>query len=171
MDLTALFKLSYGVYVVSTFKGEHLNGQISNTVFQINSDPPTIEIVINKLNLTHEYLRFSKRFGVTVLNTEAPMTYIGRFGFKSGRDINKFEGINYKVSANGVPFPQDYAVAFLECEIINEVDANTHTIFIGRLVDSEVVGDGVPMTYAYYHKEKKGKEPATAPTFVKIDKK
>jgi flavin reductase (DIM6/NTAB) family NADH-FMN oxidoreductase RutF len=167
MDLTALFTLSYGVYVVSSFKGKELNGQVSNTVFQINSEPPTIEVVINKLNLTHEFIKESGYFGVSVLNTETPMVYIGRFGFKSGRNIDKFDGIKYKTSKNGVPFPLDYTIATLECKVINEVDANTHTIFIGKLIDSEVISSDEPLTYAYYHKVKKGKEPETAPTFVR----
>jgi flavin reductase (DIM6/NTAB) family NADH-FMN oxidoreductase RutF len=169
MDMTALFKISYGVFIVSARKGDEYNGQISNTVFQINSEPPTIEIVINKLNLTHDYLLNSEYFGVAVLNTEAPMTYIGRFGFKSGRDLDKFEEIKFMTTPNGVRIPTDYTVAWLECRIINKVDSGTHTIFIGQLTNSEVLTQDEPMTYSYYHTVKKGKEPKTAPTYVKID--
>ncbi|NPV01799.1 MAG: flavin reductase [Brevinematales bacterium] len=169
MDLSALFKISYGVYIVSSRKGDEFNGQISNTVFQINSEPPTIEIVINKLNLSHDYLMNSEYFGVAVLNTEAPMTYIGRFGFKSGRDIDKFEGIKYIETPNGIRVPTDYTVAWLECRIINRVETSTHTIIIGQLTNSEVLTQDEPMTYSYYHHVKKGKEPKTAPTYVKLD--
>ncbi|OHD55713.1 MAG: flavin reductase [Spirochaetes bacterium GWF1_51_8] len=169
MDLTALFKISYGVFLVTSRKGEEYNGQVSNTVFQINSEPPTIEIVINKLNLTHDYLMNSEYFGVAVLNEETPMTYIGRFGFKSGRDIDKFEGIEYATTANGIRIPLEYTVAWLECQIITKVDTSTHTIFIGRLTDSKVLTEDDPMTYKYYHTVKKGKEPKTAPTYVKLD--
>lgn len=168
MDTKALYKLSYGVYVVSTFgKKGKTNGQISNTVFQVTSEPAKIEIVINKLNLTHELIKESGYFGVTVLNTGVPMTYIGRFGFKSGREIEKFDGIDFIKTPKGVPIPTDYAVAHLECRITGEMDIGTHTVFIGEVTDAAVHSDAEPLTYAYYHAIKNGKEPATAPTFHK----
>lgn len=170
MDMKALYQLSYGVYAVTTFgKDGKLNGQISNTVFQVTSEPPKIQIVINKLNLTHEMLQESGFFGVSILNTEVPMTYIGRFGFRSGRDFPKFEGIRYKTTKNGVPIPLEYTVAHLECKIVNQMDIGTHTLFIGEVVDAEVYSNDEPLTYAYYHMIKKGKEPKTAPTFNKAE--
>ncbi|MGD9141914.1 MAG: flavin reductase family protein, partial [bacterium] len=91
MDITAFHMVSYGIYVVSSMKDGRPNGQIANTVFQITPDPPTVAVSINKLNLTWEYIKESGVFTVSVLSTETPMSFIGTFGFKSGRDIDKFE--------------------------------------------------------------------------------
>ena len=96
MNKSAFYTLSYGLYVVSSCSGDKLNGQIANTAFQVTSEPATIGVSINKLNLTHDFIRESKKFSVSILSTAAPMDFIGRFGFKSGRDINKFEGMQYR---------------------------------------------------------------------------
>src|ERR1035437_9945703 len=97
MNLAALYKIGYGVYVVCSKDGEKYNGQIANTVFQACSEPPTVAVTINKKNLTHEYISKSGVFTVSILSKETPMTFIGKFGFKSGRDINKFADTNYKI--------------------------------------------------------------------------
>ena len=86
MDLKALYKLGYGLYVVSSIKGSRRNGQIANTVFQITSEPPTIAVSINKNNLTHQFITESKVLSVSVLSQDTPLSFIGRFGFKSGRE-------------------------------------------------------------------------------------
>ena len=162
MDLSALFKISYGVYIVSARKGDDYNGQISNTVFQINSEPPTIEIVINKLNLTHDYLMNSDYFGVAVLNTEAPMTYIGRFGFKSGRDVDKLAQVAFR-EGQRCPLVTDHALSVTEAQVLQELDAGSHTVFVGEVVGAEVLSEGAPLTYAGYH-ARKGRAPKNAPT-------
>jgi len=166
LDSKALYKISYGLYIITSKKGDKINGQIANTVFQISSDPATVAISINKQNLTNEFIRESKVFGVSILAQEAPLSLVGQFGFKSGRDVDKFQGISYKTGASGVPIITEHVLACLEAEVINEVDAGTHHIFIGRLTEAEVLLDGVPMTYAYYQQAKRGSVPPTAPTFV-----
>ena len=165
MNPSAFHKLSYGLYVVSSFSDDQLNGQIANTVFQVTSEPPTIGVSINKLNLTHDFIQKSKQFSVSVLSTAAPMEFIGRFGFKSGRDINKFEGVQYRTGTTGVPIVTQHCVAFLEAEVIGEMDCGTHRIFLGQVKDCDVLADAEPMTYAYYHTVKGGKAPKTAPTY------
>jgi flavin reductase (DIM6/NTAB) family NADH-FMN oxidoreductase RutF/rubredoxin len=171
MDIAAFHMVSYGLYVVSSMKGGTPNGQIANTVFQITPDPPTIAVSINRQNLTWEYIRESGVFTVSVLSTETPMTFIGMFGFKSGRDINKFEKCKFRNGAQtGAPIVLDYTLSFLEAKVVNSVDVGSHTIFIGEVVDSEMLAKGEPMTYAYYHQVKKGKTPETAATFIKGDK-
>jgi flavin reductase (DIM6/NTAB) family NADH-FMN oxidoreductase RutF/rubredoxin len=167
MDLKALHFCSYGLYVVSSGKGDKFNGQIANTVFQVTAEPPTIAVSINRENLTHGYISESKVFTASIISTEAPMTFIGKWGFKSGRDINKFEDTQHKVGTTGAPIVLDHTLAWLEAEVVNSVDVGTHTIFIGKVVDCEVVTDGEPMTYAYYHKVKKGKTPKKAATYLK----
>lgn len=167
MNTRAFQKIGYGVYIICSKSGEKINGQIANTAFQVTSEPATIAISINKLNFTHEFIKSSKVFSVSILAKTAPMTLIGQFGFKCGRDTNKFEGINYKIGVTGAPYVLDQTVSYIEAKVVNEMDCGTHTIFLGEVVDGDVLADVEPMTYAYYHEVKGGKSPKTAPTYVK----
>ena len=97
MNLKALYKLGYGLYVVCSRKGDRLNGQIANTVFQITSEPSTIAVSINKNNLTHEFITESKVFTASIVSQDTPLSFIGHFGFKSGRDLDKIEDISYNI--------------------------------------------------------------------------
>ena len=166
MNLKALYKLGYGLYIVCSRKGNKLNGQIANTVFQITSEPPTIAVSINKNNLTHDFIEESRTFVASVLSQDTPLSFIGHFGFKSGRDIDKFKGINYKIDITQSPVVTDNTLAYIEAKVIQEVDVGTHTIFIGELVGADVLREGEPMTYAYYHQVKRGTTPKTAPSYV-----
>jgi flavin reductase (DIM6/NTAB) family NADH-FMN oxidoreductase RutF/rubredoxin len=167
MNIKALFKLGYGVYVVTSKKGDLINGQIANTVIQVASEPPTVAVSINKNNLTHEFIKESRVFAASVLCEETPLTFIGQFGFKSGRDTNKFEGINYKTGDTGVPIVLDNAVSYLEARVTKEVDVGTHTIFVGEVVNADMVDEHeVCMTYENYHLIKGGKTPKTAATYA-----
>ncbi len=171
MNLKAVQKICYGVYIIASQKDGKINGQIANTAFQITSDPPTIAISINKQNLTHQFIEASKVFTVSILSKFAPMTLIGKFGFKSGRDIDKFADTKHKSGQTGAPIVLDNTIGFLECEVLSTTDVGTHTIFIGKVVDCDVLSDNEPMTYAYYHTVKGGKEPKTAPTYIKEESK
>ncbi len=166
MNLKALYKLGYGLYVVCSRKGDRVNGQIANTVFQITSEPPTLAVSINKSNLTHEFIKESRVFIASVLSRDTPLSFIGHFGFKSGRDIDKFKSINYKTGETQAPVVTDNTLAYLEARVIQEVDVGTHTIFIGELVGVDVLKEGEPMTYAYYHQVKRGTTPKTAPSYI-----
>ncbi|MGD9116387.1 MAG: rubredoxin [Dehalococcoidia bacterium] len=170
MDTKALYKIGYGLYIVSSYKGDRLNGQVANTVFQITSQPPTIAVSINKQNLTYAYIRSSKVFTASILAQDTPLAFIGHFGFKSGRDIDKFKGIKHKMGVTGAPVVTDHTLAYLEAKVLQEVDAGTHSIFIGKLAGAEVIGEGEPMTYAYYHQVKRGTTPKTAPSYVEEKK-
>ena len=128
-------------------------------------------ISINKQNLTHEFIEASKVFTVSILSKEAPMALIGHFGFKSGRDLDKFKEVNHRIGTTGAPIVLENTIGFMECEVLSSTDVGTHTIFIGKIVDCEVLNDAEPMTYAYYHQVKGGKSPKTAPTYVKEDPK
>jgi ferric-chelate reductase [NAD(P)H] len=166
MDTSALHKLSYGVYIVSSTKDGRYNGQIANTVFQVTGEPPTIAVSINRSNLTWEYIKASRVFAVSALCEATPMVFIGRFGFKSGRNIDKFEGINYKTGVTGAPVVLENTVAYLEGKVINEMDVHTHTIFVAEAVAAEVISQDVCMTYDYYHQIKGGKTPRSAATYI-----
>ena len=170
MNVKALYKLSYGLYVVSSRKGDRINGQIANTVFQITSEPPTIAVSINKNNLTHEFIKESKVLAVSVISQDTPLSFIGHFGFKSGRDIDKLEGISYKTGETQAPVVTENTVAYLEARVIQEVDVGTHTIFVGELVGADVIKEDEPMTYAYYHQVKRGTTPKAAPSYIEEKK-
>lgn len=172
MNPKALHKISYGMYVVSSKRDGKFNGQIANTVFQTTSDPPMIAVCLNKQNLTHEFVQASKVFTVSVLSQETPMEFIGRFGFKSGREIDKFEGVKSKMGGTGVPVVLDNALAYLEAEVVDSVDAKTHTLFVAKVLDAEILDENAePMTYVFYHQVKRGKAPKAAPTYIEEPKK
>lgn len=170
MNTKALHKISYGLYVIGATDGTKVNGQIANTVIQVTSQPPALSVCINRENLTHELIKASGAFSVSVLSQDTPLNYIGRFGFKSGRDMDKSEGLNYKTGQTGAPIFLDHALAYMEVKVTQEVDAGTHTDFIGELVDADVLREGEPMTYAYYHQVKRGTTPKTAPSYVQEKK-
>jgi flavin reductase (DIM6/NTAB) family NADH-FMN oxidoreductase RutF/rubredoxin len=172
MDKAAFYKLSYGLYVVSSRKNEQFNGQIANTASQVTSEPPTVAVSINKQNLTHEYIEASRKFTVSIIGKSTPMQFIGHFGFKCGRDIDKFANIRFKLGETGVPIVLDHTIAYIEAEVVSQLDCGTHTIFVGRVRDCGVLdGYEEPMTYAYYQEVKRGKAPKTAPTYQEAPKK
>ena len=168
MNPEALHKISYGLYIVCSKNNDKINGQIVNTLFQVTANPPKIAVSINKKNLTHEYIENSKYFTASILSEETPLKFIGRFGFKSGRDIDKFEDIKYHLNKQGIPIIIDYTLAYIEVKVLDSIDAGTHTIFIGKVEDAEILNENSPMTYEYYHKVKGGYSPKTAPTYSKI---
>jgi flavin reductase (DIM6/NTAB) family NADH-FMN oxidoreductase RutF/rubredoxin len=157
--------------IVSSKKGGRVNGCIVNTVFQITPEPPMVAVSVNRECLTHECISDSKVFAVSILSQEAPMQFIGKFGFRSGRDVDKFEGITYKMGQTGAPIVLDNTVGFLEAEVTESIDVETHTLFIANIVACEAIDDGEPMTYAYYRDIKQGRTPKTAATYVKVEPK
>ncbi len=151
MDKSALFKLGYGVYIVSSLQDKKYNAQIATC--------------INKDNLTHEYIEKSGVFGVSILEQDTPMTFIGKFGFKSGRDINKFEDTVYEIGVTGAPLITESSSAILEAKVVSKMDTGTHTMFIGEVQNCNNLSDKPALTYDYYHNVKKMKSPKTAPTY------
>lgn len=170
MDQQALRTLTYGLYIVSSRKDDRFNGQVVNTVVQTTSKPITIAVSINRENLTHEFISASGVFSVSVLSEDAPLKLIGNFGFKCGRDIDKFASCDFRTGVTGAPIVLDNTLACLEARVIERVDLSTHTVFIGEVVEAEVLRKGTPMTYAYYHQVKGGKTPEKAATFIEDSK-
>lgn len=164
-DPRALTSISYGLYVVTSRDGDRRNGQIANAVMQVTGAPCRVAVAIARANLTHDFIAASRVFGVTVLNEETPLPFIGRFGFKSGRDGDKLEGVGYKLGETGCPLVTDYAVAVLDARVVDAVTLDTHTVFVGEVVAAEVVAEGKPLTYEFYHQIKKGKTSRNAPTY------
>ena len=171
MDLKALHKISYGVYVVTSGTEEKCNGQIANTLVQVASKPVLVMVSINKENYTYEFIKQNGLYAISVLSVDAPISFIGKFGFRCGRDFDKFEGTNYVIGKTGTRIVLDYAVACFEVRVTKEIDAGTHTVFLGEVIDSKILSDKPPMTYAYYHKVKRGGTPRSAPTYIQSKKK
>jgi len=161
MNKTAFHKISYGLYIVTSGQDGKFNGQIANSLFQVTSNPPTVAVSINKENYTHELITASRKFVVSVLSQDTPMTFIGLFGFKSGRSVDKLKDIKTKTGVTGIPIVLDNVLSFIEAEVENEMSCGTHTIFFAKAVEADIIGEGEPLTYAYYQSVKGGKPPKT----------
>jgi flavin reductase (DIM6/NTAB) family NADH-FMN oxidoreductase RutF len=166
VDLQALFTLSYGLYIVTGASEGRLNGQIANALMQVTADPICVVVALHKDNLTTELVEKGKAFGVSVLEEDTPMPFIGTFGFKCGRDINKMTQCQYKIGDTGVPLVLDHALAVIEAKVIDIIPVYTHKLFVAEIVSAETIKSGTPLTYANYRLIKGGKSPKNAPTFV-----
>ncbi len=166
MDMLALTKLSYGVYVVTTWaQGGIPTGCVANSTMQVTASPATIAVSINRDNFTYDCIKKSGRFAVNILGEKSDPLIIGNFGFKSGRDSNKFEGKSPLVKDH-LPIA-DGVIAYITCKVIDSMDTSSHTVFLGEVIDAQIINpDDVPMTYAYYHNVIKGKVPKNAPTYI-----
>ena len=170
MDMTALYKLSCGLYVITTVDGGRGVGCVVNTVTQVTAEPVQVMVAINKENFTAGAVQRAGRFAVSVLTESAPMELIGRFGFRSSKDEDKFEGLR-AVEFKALPCPAEHVNAVLVCKVKETVDAGTHLLFIAEVEDAETLSKEPSMTYAYYHAVKKGKTPKNAPSYKPEEKK
>ena len=169
MDATALYKFQSGLYVVSATDGEDTGACIINTGLQLTSDPLQVEVVVNKQNHTESVIAKAGHFALTVVTETANMFYIGRFGFRTSLDYDKFDGIACEKTVLGDPFTPENAACVLACEVVSTLDVGTHTIFVGKVKDAQNISDDAPMTYAYYHSVLKGKTPPKASSFIAED--
>jgi len=165
----AISNFSYGLYIVSSREGEKPNGQVANTVFQTTACPPGIAVSISKNNLTHVCIANSGLYSVSVLAQDSPMPFIGLFGFRTGRDINKFEKISFK-TLGGCPAVTEHSLSIATVKVNTAVDMATHTLFIGAVTAAETLKDGVPLTYEYYKTVKHGMTQKNATTFTPATK-
>lgn len=165
MDIKALYKISYGLYIVSVAYEGKLNGCVVNTVMQITSQPAKCVVAISKNNYTHDMVINAKSFSVSILSQSVSMNTIARFGFSTGKEVNKFDNFSYKKDINGNPVLTKELVASMACQVYDTVDAGTHTLFMANIMDSEVICEEEPLTYDYYRTYKKGITPKNAPTF------
>ncbi len=167
MDKQALFHISYGLYIVTSVRGEEKNGFIGNTVFQITSKPPRMAIGVSVDNYTHDFIKESKSFAVSIMNQDIDTNVIKTFGYTSGKDVDKFAEIEWKESENGLPLICKDINATFECKVVDEVNFETHSIFVGEVISGNVVDATIPvLTYEYYRNVLKGKAPKNAPTYV-----
>jgi flavin reductase (DIM6/NTAB) family NADH-FMN oxidoreductase RutF/rubredoxin len=147
---SALDKVSYGLYILTSHKGNAINGQCINTAFQLTDQPLRLAVSLNKRNLTHEYVIDSGVFAISILSAEEE-EMVRRFGYKSGRVVDKFDGVEYVVGKTGSPILKE-SLAFLECEILRDkiVDVGTHTLFVADVINGRVLRDVSCLTYEYY---------------------
>ena len=166
MDKKAMYKLSYGLFVLTSGTGEKINGCITNTAIQITSDPYKIAIAVNKSNYTHDLMIEANKFNISVLSQEADFSIFKHFGFQSGRDVNKFADFtDYRISGNGLPYITKGTNAFFSCWINEKIDCGTHTLFVATVTDMEVLAESGSATYEYYQSNIKPKPQAPkAPT-------
>ncbi len=163
MDKNILRSLSYGVYAISTLDGDRPVGCIANSTMQVTYD--TVVVSMNHDNFTHECMEKTKKFAISILGEDIEMNTIAFLGFQSGREKDKFEHIE-TLTIDNMPVIKN-SVGYLICEVIDKLDTETHTLFLGKILDGAVLDDTkTPMTYAYYHKVKKGNSPKNAPTYI-----
>jgi flavin reductase (DIM6/NTAB) family NADH-FMN oxidoreductase RutF/rubredoxin len=171
MNIEAYFKITYGLYIVSSANKNKLNGYISNTVFQVTAEPAQFGISCSKNNFTAEIIKASNIFAISALEKNCRADIMGTFGYKSGKDIDKFSLFNYKRGKTGCPILLDDTLAWFECEVVQAIDLGSHLLFIGKVVDGDLIKpDGEALTYAYYREVKKGKAPKNAPTYIDAGK-
>ena len=163
-----LRSISYGMYIVSTEFDGKLNGQVANVYRQLTSDSLKFGVCLNKKNLTCEMLRKSKKFSLSVLGDDAPLPFIGKFGFRTGRDINKFADTKYFISEKtNIPVVTEHCISYLEGKVEKEIDIDSHIFFIASILNADMLSVAKPLTYAYYHDIKGGKTAKNAPTYIK----
>ena len=156
-DMTALFKIGYGLYVVTSNDGKRDNGLIVNAVTQLTDSPNRIAVTINKANYSHHVIKQTGKMNLNCLTVEAPFSVFERFGFQSGRNVDKFEGCTPLRSDNGLVFLPRYINAFMSLKVESYVDLDTHGMFICTVSEARVLSDKETMSYSYYHENVKPK--------------
>lgn len=157
IDSKALFNIGYGLYVVTTNDGVRDNGLIVNTVCQLTSTPERVAVTVNKSNYSHDTIKRTGKMNVNCLTVEAPFKVFEAFGFKSGRDTDKFEGCSPLRSDNGLVVLPKYINSYMSLSVVDYVDLGTHGMFICELTEAKVISDIETMSYTYYHKNVKPK--------------
>lgn len=161
MNNDVLKNLSYGMYVVTSLCKSSSVGCVANSLIQVTHD--TIAVSIHHDNYTNKCINYSKKFAVSILGEDTDNKIIGMFGYRSSKDVDKFKDIKTK-TINGLQVIED-ALGYLICELSDKLETETHTIFLGKIIDGEMQNSQLPMTYSYYHKVRKGLSPEKAPTY------
>lgn len=165
MDNSVMNDISYGLYIIGTAADNALAGCVVNSVFQISANPVKVAVSLNHDNYTTACIQNTREFSVSVLTESAPMDLIAKFGFATSRENSKFGGLDFDLLLGNIPVLKEHTSAWLHCRVENMVDTGTHMLFVAEVVDSERISDEAPMTYAYYHKNVKGKTPPKAPNY------
>lgn len=151
MDNKVMNKLSYGLFVLTAKDGDKDNGCIINTAAQVTTTPNRIIVTVNKENYTHDMIKKTGEFNVSVLDESATFDTFQHFGFQSGRDTDKFAEITFARAENGIAYLTKECNAYISGKVTDTIDLGTHTMFIADVTGGEVLSDGSSATYAYYH--------------------
>ncbi len=162
MNPEALFKIGYGLYVLTTNDGNKDNGLIVNAVIQVTDTPNRVVVVVNKSNYSHDTIVNTGIMNVNCLSTDAPFSVFEKYGFQSGKDTDKFAGEVFPRSDNGLLYLPEYINSYLSLKTENYVDLGTHGMFICTVTDARVINDNESMTYAYYFANVKPKKKKTS---------
>lgn len=155
--------ITYGLYIVTSSANGKDGGLIVNTVFQVTAQPARVAISVNKESFTHDLIKQSGIFAAMPLEQQTDLPFIGRFGFRTMRNFDKFAGLDVWRGVLGAPIVKEHTLSFLEAEVEQTVDVGTHTLFIGKVKNAgENAAQGKPLTYEYYHTVIKGKTPKGA---------
>ena len=166
MNNKAMYKLSYGLFVLTTKADGKDNGCIINTAIQAASEPNQISICVNKANYTHDMILKSKEFNVSIISEKADFSLFKRFGFASGRDTDKFASFDASIKrgANGIYYVTEGTNAYISVKVEKTEDLGSHTMFIGTITDMDVLSEDASATYAYYFENIKPKPEAVGTT-------
>lgn len=165
MDKKAMYKLSYGLFVLTAKEGDKDNGCIINTAIQAASAPNQISVCVSKANYTHDMITRTGEFTISVISKEADFSLFKHFGFQSGRDVNKFEAYgSCNRGNNGIYYITEGTNSYISVKVDKTVDLGSHTMFIGEVTDMEVLSDAASVTYEYYLENIKPKPQAVGKT-------
>lgn len=165
MNQKAFFKLSYGLYIISTHVDGVDAGCVANTLHQVTSSPAQLAVTLNKDNYTEQLIEKAGRFTAVVLSENCDMELIKNFGFTSSKYHAKFTSCSYGRDMHGLPYPNKHVSARFSLKVVQTVDLGTHVMFIAEVEEAEVVAEEDVMTYAYYHQVKNGSTPKNAPSY------
>lgn len=166
IDKHAFRTLSYGLYIVSALDDDGRRvGCVVNTFAQVASEPPTVSVSLNKDNFTTQCIQRTGKFCVAVLAQTATMELIGKFGFHTSTELDKFEETDFELCGDGVPVVTQDSVAKFGVDVGQTIDVGTHLVFIGKVHEAQLTSEGTPLTYAYYHEVLRGKTPPKAASF------
>ncbi len=168
MDVSALFKFSSGLYVVSADDGERVGACLVNTGLQVTSSPLQVSVTVNKENFTEGVIERAGHFSLAVVDESADMLFVGRFGFRTSATEDKYDGISSATATTGDPYPTEHVCSYVACNVVQTLDVGTHVTFVGEVVDAGNLSDVAPMTYAYYHGTLKGKTPPKASSYIGV---
>lgn len=167
IDVEAFKRMSYGLYVVCSGNQEHGNGYISNSVFQVTAKPAQIAACCHKDNYTSQIIEKTGSYSISILHNEAETSVIDKFGYSSGADTDKLKGMNVEYGGTGVPVLLNEAIAWIECKVVKTIDVGTHLMFIGEVLQTEVIDESKSaMTYKEFKEKKQRMAPENAPTYI-----
>lgn len=164
MNNNVFRNLSYGVYIVSCKNGDKYTGCTVNSIMQVTSSPATIALSVNRDNYTNSCICKHQKFAVSILSEKSNPLSIGTFGFRSGKDFEKFSVIEHTFKSD-LPIVKD-ACGYLICEVADKIETSTHTLFLANVIDGDILNTETPMTYAYYHNVIRGNTPKNAPSYI-----